>query len=82
MIQKILPVAVAPLTLMIYGWYLGQLHQSGYDLPWILLFITGAIGQILAFVIRLLPQNIRGMGIGTWTSYVEYLVLGEFFRCS
>jgi len=37
---------------MAYGWYLGQLHQSGPDIAGILLFVTGAAGLVLAFVIQ------------------------------
>ena len=37
---------------MSYGWYLGQLHQSGYDVAGIFLFITGAVGLVLALIIR------------------------------
>ena len=37
---------------MVYGWYLGQLHQSGYDVAGIFLFITGVIGFVVAFIIR------------------------------
>ena len=43
---------MAPLILMVYGWYLGQLHQSGPDIAGILLFITGAAGLVLAFIIH------------------------------
>jgi hypothetical protein len=47
-IIKVLPIGFAPLILMSYGWYLGQLHQSGYDIAGILLFMTGAVGLVLA----------------------------------
>jgi len=56
-ILNMLPVAVAPLILMTYGWYLGQLHQSGYDIAGILLFISGAAGLVLASGIRLLTRK-------------------------
>ena len=49
-ILKVLPIALAPLFLMSYGWYLGQLHQSGPDIAGILLFFTGALGLMLALI--------------------------------
>jgi hypothetical protein len=49
----ILFVALSPLAFMAYGWYLGQLHQSGYDVAGIILFVTGAAGLILAVVLHL-----------------------------
>jgi len=51
-IKDILLTNVASLILMAYGWYLGQLHQSGYDLAGIFLFFTGVAGLILASIIR------------------------------
>ena len=45
-------VGLASLGFMVYGWYLGQLHQSGYDVVGIFLFITGLTGLILAFLVR------------------------------
>ncbi len=45
-----LPMGIAPLILMGYGWYLGQLHKSGYDVAGILLFTTGAVGLALALI--------------------------------
>lgn len=45
-------VSLASLILMAYGWSLGQLHQSGYDVAGIFLFITGMIGLMLAFLVR------------------------------
>jgi len=42
---------------MSYGWYLGQLHQSGADVTGILMFITGAVGLVLAFVLFLLARK-------------------------
>ncbi len=56
-IIKALPVTIAPLILMCYGWYLGQLHKSGYDVAGILLFITGAVGLALAFIFYLLTRK-------------------------
>lgn len=50
--MKILQTSLASLVLMAYGWYLGQLHQSGYDVAGIFLFITGAIGLVLALIVR------------------------------
>jgi hypothetical protein len=51
------PIGIAPLALMIYGWYLGQLHQSGPDIAGILLFITGAVGLALGIAIFLLTRK-------------------------
>lgn len=56
-IKKALPIGFAPLILMSYGWYLGQLHQSGPDIAGILLFITGAVGLVLAFMLFLLTRK-------------------------
>lgn len=50
-------ISIVPLVLMVYGWYLGQLHQSGYDVAGILLFVTGAVGLGLAFVACLLARK-------------------------
>lgn len=46
-IFRTLPIGIAPVILMGYGWYLGQLHQSGPDIAGILLFFTGAAGLAL-----------------------------------
>ncbi len=54
---KALPIGIVPLILMGYGWYLGQLHQSGPDLAGILLFITGAAGLALAMIFFLLTRK-------------------------
>ncbi len=51
-IKDLLQISVASLILMAYGWYLGGLHQSGPDIAGILLFITGAAGLILTFIIH------------------------------
>lgn len=51
-IRNILFLGIAPLSLMGYGWYLGQLHQSGYDIAGILLFFTGSVGFGLALVLH------------------------------
>jgi hypothetical protein len=51
-IRNILLTGLAPLILMAYGWYLGQLHQSGYDIAGILLFVTGLVGLGLGFILR------------------------------
>jgi len=42
---------------MAYGWYLGQLHQSGYDVAGIFLFFTGVTGLVSAFIIRRFTRN-------------------------
>jgi hypothetical protein len=52
-ILKPLPIAAAPALLMGYGWYLGQLHQSGYDIAGIFLFMTGIVGLVLALIFYL-----------------------------
>ena len=49
---KALSLGIAPLILMSYGWYLGQLHQSGFDVAGILLIITGVVGMVLALSIH------------------------------
>jgi hypothetical protein len=56
-IIKVLPIGIVPLILMGYGWYLGQLHQSGPDIAGILLFITGAAGLGLALLIYLFSRK-------------------------
>jgi hypothetical protein len=50
-ILKILPISIAPIILMSYGWRLGQLHQSGYDIAGIFLFMTGLAGLVLALFV-------------------------------
>lgn len=50
--KKFFLLGVFPLFLMIYGWYLGQLHQSMVDLAGILLFITGAAGWLVSILLR------------------------------
>ena len=57
-ILKLLPVGIMPLILMSYGWYLGQLHQSGPDIAGILLFFTGAAGLVLALIIFRLTRKL------------------------
>jgi hypothetical protein len=56
-IIKVLPIGIAPLILMGYGWYLGQLHQSGYDIAGIFLFMTGLTGLVLAFILYLFTRK-------------------------
>jgi hypothetical protein len=56
-IIKALPIAIAPVILMSSGWYLGQLHQSGYDIAGIFLFINGVIGFLLAVLIYLFTRK-------------------------
>jgi glucose uptake protein GlcU len=51
-VKILLQIGVAPLILMAYGWYLGQLHQSGYDIAGIFLFLTGAIGLVSALAFQ------------------------------
>jgi hypothetical protein len=50
-------IALAPLALMAYGWYLGQMHKSGYDVAGILLFFTGVIGFLLALLLHWLTRK-------------------------
>jgi hypothetical protein len=56
-IIKALSLAIVPVILMAYGWYLGQLHQSGYDIAGIFLFINGVAGFVLAVFFYLLTQK-------------------------
>lgn len=56
-IVKGFQISVASLCLMSYGWYLGQLHQSGYDVAGILLFITGSAGLLLAFIFHAITKK-------------------------
>lgn len=56
-ILKALPIGIAPASLMSYGWYLGQLHKSGYDVAGILLFMTGLFGLVLAIILFLLTRK-------------------------
>jgi len=56
-IKEFIQISIAPLVLMVYGWYLGQLHQSGYDIAGILLFVTGLVGLAFAFGIRLFARK-------------------------
>jgi len=56
-ILKALPIGIVPAILMSYGWYLGQLHQSGPDIAGILLFVTGLVGLALAILLYLLTRK-------------------------
>lgn len=56
-IKELFLTSIASLILMAYGWYLGQLHRSGYDVAGIFLFMTGLAGFILAFIIRRLTRR-------------------------
>ena len=73
-ILNALPIAVAPAFLMAYGWYLGQLHQSGPDIAGILLFVTGAAGLVLAVLMRLLARK-QPWG-GKWPAALAFGLLG------
>ncbi len=55
-------LALAPAVLMGWGWYLGQLHQSGYDVAGIFLFLAGAAGLVLALMTRLALKRYDWMG--------------------
>jgi hypothetical protein len=54
---KALPLGIVPAILMGYGWYLGQLHQSGPDIAGILLFVTGAAGLAISLTFFLLTRR-------------------------
>ena len=56
-IKNILLLGIAPAVLMAYGWTLGQLHMSGYDVAGIALFVTGAVGLVLALLLRLFTRR-------------------------
>jgi hypothetical protein len=56
-IIKALPLAIVPVILMACGWYMGQLHQSGYDIAGIFLFINGVAGLVLATLFYLLTRK-------------------------
>jgi hypothetical protein len=56
-VQNILLIGMAPLILMAYGWYLGQMHKSGYDVAGILLFFTGMMGFLLALLLHWLTRK-------------------------
>ena len=56
-IIDITQLAIVPIILMVYGWYLGQLHQSGYDIAGILLFFTGLIGLAIAYGIYFVTKK-------------------------
>jgi hypothetical protein len=57
-IIKAIPIGIVPFILMSYGWYLGQLHQSGPDIAGILLFLTGAVGLGLAILLFVLTRKL------------------------
>jgi hypothetical protein len=73
-ILKMLPVAVAPTIMMVYGWILGQRHQSGYDVVGILLFATGGIGLALAAGFRFLTRKYSWIGL--WYANILYGIMG------
>ena len=56
-IKDIVLTSIASLILMAYGWYLGHLHQSGYDVAGIFLFFTGLTGLVLAYIVRNFTRN-------------------------
>ena len=69
-ILNALPLGLAPVVLMSYGWYLGQLHQSGPDVAGILLFFTGAVGLGLGLIFFWLTR--KAAWHGKW--YVNALI--------
>lgn len=50
-------ISAVPIALMLYGFYLGQLHQSMLDLAGILMFITGIVGLTIAFIIHFFTRK-------------------------
>jgi hypothetical protein len=73
-ILKVLPIAIAPTIMMIYGWILGQHHQSGYDVAGILLFATGGIGLVLAAGFCFLSRKYSWHGL--WYVNILYGIIG------
>ena len=61
-IKNIISISIIPAIIMIYGWYLGQLHQSGYDVAGIFLFMTGLVGLVLAYLLFLLTRKFSWHG--------------------
>jgi hypothetical protein len=49
---KFIQLALFPVSLMVYGFYLGQLHQSMQDLAGILMFIVGVLALAVSLVIH------------------------------
>ena len=78
-ILKVLPIGLAPVILMSYGWYLGQLHQSGPDIAGILLFITGVVGLILALILYLLTRKFSWHGKWYWNALLGLAGCGIVF---
>jgi hypothetical protein len=78
-ILKALPVAIAPVILMSYGWYLGQLHKSGYDIAGIFLFMTGAVGLVLALIFYLLTRKYAWHGKWYLTALTGLAGIGIVF---
>ena len=78
-IIKALPIGIAPVLLMGYGWYLGQLHQSGPDIAGILLFITGLAGLALALVYFLLTRKYSWHGKWYWNALTGLVGCGIVF---
>ena len=56
-LKEIFQIGIASLILMSYGWYQGQLHQSGPDIAGIALFVTGAAGLVLSLFIHWLTKR-------------------------
>ena len=66
--MKIVQTSLGSLVFMAYGWYLGQLHQSGYDVAGIFLFLSGGAGFVLALVIRFFTRKYSWHN--TWVSNI------------
>jgi hypothetical protein len=77
--QNRLSIGIAPLILMSYGWYLGQLHQSGVDIAGIFLFITGLVGLVIAFILHLLTRNYSWHGKWTANAFLGVAGCGIVF---
>jgi hypothetical protein len=63
-IKKFFLLGLFPILLMVYGWYLGQLHQSMVDLAGILMFITGAAGWLASLLLRFSIRRVKW--VDTW----------------
>lgn len=61
-LKNVFLLVLAPLLLMGYGWTLGQLHQSGYDVAGILLFVNGVIGIGVAFLLHRVTRKFSWHG--------------------
>lgn len=58
-LTEAIQLSIIPLVFMGYGWYLGQLHQSGPDIAGILMFIVGTLAIALSFITRLFLKKYK-----------------------